>query len=294
MIIVTVCLKCIQAYRYFLIIPHGHSLSVIRPSGGNLFRSCRKTPIFIKPCLNRTQNSDHMHPLSLRILILVSVIHLFGLHSFAQNERLRPTCPLNIVIALDFSGSEWTYLDEIRTVLHALTSPFELNETNLKIGIITFNRGARVVLPLTGDTQALDAAIDNLNMVRMVYATDIHAAIALAGEEFRQHSEAGIPKYFVLISDGDPHAHSRGFGFQADLVNIEQLKLGDPEADVDPVHVFTLYTGRLSPYQNRFSEAVRKASIHHMKVMASDEQSFFYFEQYPMLVEFFERISNCL
>jgi hypothetical protein len=201
---------------------------------------------------------------------------------------------MNIVIALDFSGSERAYLDEIRTALIALTSPFELDETNLKIGIITFNRGARVVLPLTDDTQKMDAAIESLNIVRMVYATDIHAAIELAGREFRLHSEAGVPKYFVLVSDGDPHAHSRGFGFQADLVNMERLKSGDPEADADPIHVFTIYTGRLSPFQNRFSEAVRKASIHHMQVMASDEQSFFYFEQYPMLVEFFERISNCL
>lgn len=233
-----------------------------------------------------------MHPKILRLILCFSVFNLLAVHLFSQSKRIQPTCPLNIIIAVDFSGSEWAYLDEIRTALHALTSPFELDEANLKIGIITFNRGAEVVLPLTGDTQKMDEAIDKLDMVRMVYATDIHAAIEMAGREFRRNAEPGIPKYFVLISDGDPHAHARGFGFQADLVNMEHLKLGD--AETDPVHAFTLYTGRLSPYHNRLSEAVRRASINHMKKMASDEQSFFYFEQYPMLVEFFERISNCL
>lgn len=213
---------------------------------------------------------------------------------FAQVKRILPSCPMNIIIALDFSGSEREYLGEIQTALHALTSPFELSESNLKIGIITFNRGARVVLPLTGDTDRLDAAIEELRIPTTVYATDIHSAIEVANQEFRMHSEPSIPKYFILISDGDPHAHSRGFGFQADLVNMDLLKQGEPESEVDPVHVFSLYTGRLSPYSDRFGEEVRKASIRHMQKLASDRESFFFYEQYPLLVEFFERVSNCL
>jgi hypothetical protein len=71
-------------------------------------------------------------------------------------------------------------------------------------------------------------------------------------------------------------------------------QIGDSEAEVDPIHVFSLYTGRLSPYQDRFNEEVRKAAIRHMQVIASDQYSFFYYKQYPILVEFFERISNCL
>ena len=226
--------------------------------------------------------------------ILISAIALSAVEVSAQSRRILPSCPMDIIIAVDFSGSEREYLGEIRTALHALTGSFELSEANLKIGIITFNRGAQLFLPLTGDTRKMDAEIAALSIPTMVYATDIHAAIELAGQEFRLNSAASIPKYFVLISDGDPHAHMRGFGFQSDLVNAERLKSGDPDAEVDPVHVFSLYTGRLSPFQDRFSEAIRKAAIHHMQAMASDELSFFYYEQYPMLVEFFERIGNCL
>ena len=97
----------------------------------------------------------------------------------------------------------------------------------------------------------------------------------------------------MLISDGDPHAHARGRGFQADLRSVARLKEGDLDAGIEPVHVFSLYTGRFSPYQDYFDEIVRKASIQHMRTLASDERSFFYFEQYPLVVDFFKRISNC-
>jgi len=229
-----------------------------------------------------------------RTALLFLAIPLFALRIAAQEKRILPSCPLNIIIAVDFSGSERAYIGEIQTALRAITHTFELSETHLKIGIITFNRGARIVLPMTGDTETMDAAIETLELPTLVYATDIHAAFSLAKEEFQKHSIAGVPNYFVLISDGDPHAHMRGHGFQADLINAQQLKTGDPETDLDPVHVFSLYTGRLSPYQNRFGEEVRKASIDHMQKLASDEHSFFYYQQYPVLVEFFERISNCL
>lgn len=230
----------------------------------------------------------------LRLAFLLMAILLFNDQLFSQVRRVQASCPMNLVIALDFSGSERAYLGEIQTVLHALTGTFELSESNLKIGIITFNRGARVVLPLTGETEKLDAALEALRIPTTVYATDIHAAIELANEEFQKHSQSSVPKYFVLISDGDPHAHSRGYGFQSDLINMERLKAGDDDDEVDPVHVFTLYTGRLSPFQNRFSEDIRRASIRHMQQMASDKESFFFYEQYPLLVEFFERITNCL
>lgn len=213
----------------------------------------------------------------------------------AQDDRIVPNCPMNIIIAIDFSGSERAYLDEIRTALLALTDPFELDEAKLKIGIITFNRGARFVLPLTDDTDKMVNTIETLRMVRLVYATDIHSAIELANKEFAQHLKSSVSNYFVLISDGDPHAHFRGRGWQEDLINMDLLKKnGDPSKEIAPIHVFTLYTGSMSAHRSRFSETVRKASINHMKVMASDEESFFYFDEYPSLVEFFLKISNCL
>lgn len=230
----------------------------------------------------------------LRTALLLTAILIFSQQVNAQVRRVQPSCPLNLIIALDFSGSEREYLGEIQTVLHALTGTFELSETNLKVGIITFNRGAKAVLPLTGETDKLEAALEALSIPTTVYATDIHDAIELANREFQEHSETSIPKYFVLVSDGDPHAHSRGYGFQSDLINMDRLKAGNLEKEIDPVHVFTLYTGRLSPFQNRFSEDIRRAAIRHMQKMASDRESFFFYEQYPLLVEFFERITNCL
>ncbi len=235
-----------------------------------------------------------MHHQRIRILTSLLIFHLFIFSLSAQDSRIVPNCPMNVIIAVDFSGSEMEYLDEIRTVLLGLTNPFELDEAKMKIGLITFNRGAKLVLPLTDDTEKMIATIKKMNLVRMVYATDIHSAIDLANKEFRRNSKQGVPKYFILVSDGDPHAHSRGYGWQTDLVNMKRLKAGDKEKEVDPVHVFTLYTGSMSPQTSRFGETVRKASIRHMGKMASDMHSFFYFEDYPILLEYLLKISNCL
>ncbi len=212
----------------------------------------------------------------------------------AQHVRIKPSCPINIIVAVDFSGSELAYMDQIHTVLKDLTYTFELDEMNLKIGLITFNRGAHLVLPLTSDTQKMDQVIEALRMERLVYATDIHSAIELANSEFRRNSEKGIPKFFVLISDGDPHAHARGSGFQMDLTNIKQIKAGDPSIGADPVHVFSLYTGGHSNFRYNFGEQVIRASIDHMKAMASDQQSFLFFEEYPKMIAYFKVVSSCM
>ncbi|MEL7118603.1 MAG: vWA domain-containing protein [Bacteroidota bacterium] len=201
---------------------------------------------------------------------------------------------MNIIIAVDFSGSEMEYLDEIRTVLLALTDPFELDQAKLKVGIITFNRGAQMVLPLTGETQKMLDAIEGMDIVRMVYATDIHSAISLADQEFAKKTEGQVSNFFILISDGDPHAHARGYGWQSDIYNIERMKEGDIENQDFPIHVFTLYTGNMSSQWGRFSEEIRMASINHMKKMATDEHSFFYFHEHQSLVDFLLLISNCL
>lgn len=231
---------------------------------------------------------------NLQIALIVTFSYLNTVSLSAQDERIVPNCPMNIIIAIDFSGSERAYLDEIRTVLLALTDPFELDEAKLNIGIITFNRGARFVLPFTDNTASMVETIENLRMARLVYATDIHAAIELANEEFAKHITSSVSNYFILISDGDPHAHSRGYGYQADLVNMDLLKKGNPKNKVEPIHVFTLYTGSMPGHSSRFGDTIRKASINHMKVLASDKNSFFYWDEYPALVEFLLRISNCL
>lgn len=230
----------------------------------------------------------------LRILSLLLILSLgFNPSILAQTNRTLPNCPMHIIIALDFSASERGFLDEIQTVLYALTDRFELDPGNLRIGLISFNRGAQLIMPLSGETHLLEETINQLRIPLNVYATDIHAGIELANSEFKRHSVPSVPKFFILVSDGDPHAHARGFGFQADMASIQKLKAGDASNDIDPVHVFSIYSGKESAFENRFSEDVRIASILHMKRLASDKNSFFYFDEYPELVNFLEVVSNC-
>ena len=229
-----------------------------------------------------------------RAIVVLTFLISLNQNVLCQSDRILPNCPLHIIIALDFSASERAYIEELQTVLYALTSRFELHPNSLRIGIISFNRGAQLIQPLTGDTDSLEMTIASLRIPLNVFATDIHAAFALADREFRKNSLESVPKYFILVSDGDPHAHARGYGFRADLTNAERLRNGDPLNTVDPVHVFCIYSGRDMPYHDRFSEEVRRASIKHLQNMASSETSFYLFEQYPELVNFLELVSSCL
>ena len=210
---------------------------------------------------------------------------------YAQ-DRVSPNCPFHLIIALDFSASERAFIDEIQTALYALTNRFELHPNSLKMGIVSFNRGADMILPLTGERVAMDHTIRHLYMPLRVYATDIHAGLALAGREFAEHGQAGVPRFLVLVSDGDPHAHSRGFGFREDLRQAEILKEGT-DLD-DAVHIFSLYTGEEHRYSDQESEWVRMQAIEHMRNLASDEQSYFSFKDYPDLINLIEQISSCL
>jgi hypothetical protein len=214
----------------------------------------------------------------------------------AQNfkDKVLPNCPMHIIIALDFSASEYAFLDEVQTVLWALTSRFELHDNTLRIGVVSFNRGAQMILPLTGDGELVEKTIEKLLIPTRVFATDIHAGIQLANQEFEKNSVESVKKFLVIVSDGDPHAHSRGFGFREDLVNVEILKEGDLDNHRDPVHVFSLYSGEVHPFDDPFSEDIRQLSIKHMRNLASSEESFFFFNDYPKLINLLEQISSCL
>lgn len=151
-----------------------------------------------------------------------------------------------------------------------------------------------MIQPLTGNNEELENTIEELRIPISVFATDIHSGIEMANEEFRKNSLESVKKFFILISDGDPHAHSRGFGFQQDLISMGNLKLGEIANHVDPVHVFSLYSGETLPFQDPWSEEVRLLSIKHMQNLASSPEDFFFFDEYPKLVNLLEQISSCL
>ncbi len=216
------------------------------------------------------------------------------LERVTAQERVLPNCPFHAIIALDFSASERAFLDEIQTALFALTDRFELHPNSLKMGLISFNRGAQMILSLTGERSKMDQTIEELRIPLNVYATDIHAALDMAQEEFRQHSEPGIPKFFILVSDGDPHAHARGYGVRTDLEAAKRLKEGISKPSVDPIHIFCLYSGEERPFSDDESEWVRQQAIQHMRNIASDESSFFFFKEYSELINLIEQISSCL
>ena len=226
--------------------------------------------------------------------VYLVTLFMVSLGVVRAQDRVLPNCPFHVIIALDFSASERAFLDEIQTALFALTDRFELHPNSLKMGLVSFNRGAQMLLPLTGYREEMDQTIDELRIPLRVYATDIHAAFELAKDEFETRSERGIPKFFILISDGDPHAHARGRGFMADLSLAAMMKEGSLAEDSDPVHVFCLYSGEERPFADDDSEWVRQQAIRHMQKLASNEDSFYFFKEYPQLINLIEQISSCL
>ncbi len=225
------------------------------------------------------------------ILVAVSICMLAGQDKY---DKVLPNCPMHVIVAVDFSASERAFIDEVQTVLSAITSRFELHPNSMRLGLISFNRGAQLIMPLSGDNDLLRQTIEELRIPLSVFATDIHSGIQMAMKEFQNNSLDQVKKFLILISDGDPHAHSRGFGFEQDLVEVSKIKAGDEENNLDPVHVFSLYSGETLPYKDRWSEEVRLMSIRHMIKLANTWDDFYFFKDYPKLINALEQIGSCL
>lgn len=219
---------------------------------------------------------------------------LFTTRLSGQSDKYVPNCPVHIIISLDFSASEIDFIGLLQDALLGITGHFKLSPSQMQIGIVTFNRGANLVLPLTGESEKLDEAIHELSLPYIVYGTDIHASFYVAAEEFRQNSHKGVPKFFVLVSDGDPHAHMRGRGFQEDLEVADRLKMGTYSDDLDPINVITIYTGREEAFYDSFDELLRQRSIQHMYNLATDLTMAYRFNELPSVIRLLMDVSTCL
>jgi len=80
----------------------------------------------------------------------------------------------------------------------------------------------------------------------------------------------------------------------ADLSIANALKSGSSDLRSDPVHIFSLYSGERRPFSDQESEWIRLQAVKHMRKLASDEHSFYFFEEYPELINVIEQISSCL
>ena len=225
-------------------------------------------------------------------VIFMTVVSLWPTQRVhCQDFKFLPNCPLHIIIALDFSASEVDFVYKLQDALSGITKKLQLHPSNLRIGIITFNRGADMIVPLTGVQEQLERGIATLQLPYLVFATDIHESIKLAALEFKQNSVTGVPKYFVLVSDGDPHAHMRGRGFQEDIIWSEQMKNGKATGEL--IHMISVYSGRENNFNDEFDEAVRKASYRHMQNLASSEDDVYSFGEMDRLVRFFIQRGSC-
>ena len=73
------------------------------------------------------------------ISVLIALwVSIASVGAQSQHDKVLPNCPMHIIIALDFSASERAFLDEVQTVLLAITSRFELHPNTLRIGVISF------------------------------------------------------------------------------------------------------------------------------------------------------------
>ena len=113
--------------------------------------------------------------------------------------EVRPSA--DIVLVMDISSSmKETDMKEAKAAAAAMCDELaEKENVDVRVGVVTFDRDAQIVSPLTSDLEAVKAQINNITAKS---ETNMMAGL-LAGKEMLDQSTAGS-QYLVLLSDGIP------------------------------------------------------------------------------------------
>ncbi|MFO1459481.1 MAG: VWA domain-containing protein [Verrucomicrobiota bacterium] len=128
-----------------------------------------------------------------------------GAANFATDQVTVVVCdsppgPVDMVLAVDVSGSSAPYIDDLQKAVRLLLDRLDLGIH--QVSVIAFSSTAAEVTPLTRSRQEILARVDSLKSQQST--TDIAAAIRVAHAELRsnRHNGTATP-IIVLLSDGD-------------------------------------------------------------------------------------------
>jgi Mg-chelatase subunit ChlD len=109
---------------------------------------------------------------------------------------------VDIVILADLSGSVGGNEPFIKEAIKAFSGQFELSETGVKIGVMTFGSNVRTVCSLTSDSSLLNNGINSLGSA--TGKTNMYGALMAANSELENKGRFGYRKIIIVISDGVP------------------------------------------------------------------------------------------
>lgn len=138
----------------------------------------------------------------LSLLLLTMPLTLWAasdVPAYAPSSALQAGCALDLVLALDGSGSiapeDFVLMKQF---VRQLAGSFVIGPDDVNVGIIQFANTAELYLPLSAQPNEVYLAIDN--MTQFGDRTDIAGAIALAQAQFE--TRRSIPRVVIIITDG--------------------------------------------------------------------------------------------
>src|SRR5688572_2938664 len=120
--------------------------------------------------------------------------------AIAQNPPAAMGCPVDLVLALDGSGSiDPGDFATMKQFVRQLIDSFPINPNDANVGIIQFSDNAELYLEISSEPAAIRTAIDN--MAQFGQRTDIAGAIELAQAQFLTRRQ-NLPRVIVIFTDG--------------------------------------------------------------------------------------------
>lgn len=126
-------------------------------------------------------------------VIIASIVLLVAVQcSYAQCAQL------DVVICADLSGSIEGSEQFVIDAVNAFVQGLHISENAIRFSVVTFNDGATVNLPLSGEKKWL-------GYVRAQGGTQMAHALYTASNELFTNGRPGVLGVVILISDGQPN-----------------------------------------------------------------------------------------
>lgn len=133
--------------------------------------------------------------MKLKSLLLVISL-LFSLNLKSQN-----CFEADIILLIDFSGSEYGNEDLLIGAASEFVSELDINENKIRLGVLIFSDDFTHVANLSGNKKFLQYQIENLSKYEAGGSTNINNALIKAGNLLQ--NERITNKIIVIISDGE-------------------------------------------------------------------------------------------
>lgn len=130
--------------------------------------------------------------------------------TYSQNIQTETTEENDIMLAMDNSGSVTSYITTLRAAGRAIVDNLNVDDSKTKIGIVTFNSSAALLLGLSGSRPVVENAVDNIPTTP--YTTNLAGALIKSDIELTAHQRASAVPFVVVITDGNTNACANSVG----------------------------------------------------------------------------------